>query len=588
MAKTTPNRNERIEAINSGKTYSKLTSVLAIDLCGFSALMEQDEPSAIKAVNSLQKLIMSTAQNYNGRLFHSAGDGFLIEFRTTKEAFTAAQIILEKRRNNQIRAGIHVGDVSVQPDGDLLGHTVNVAVRLQQTAQPDTIMLSEQSFNLVSESDKNLVGGERQVSLKNIDENYSVRELSRRNIIDKKIKYKSRALIRTVLVTILILACGWMALDKFSNHLDDSAKQMILAEALDKYDKRNELDRRYLAHLFFELEQSKTPISELTISLVMNNKVSEAIASLERSLEELDRNDPRYSKVLHYIGALSYQTDTNKSIRTYDLIVSENPDDLQALIRLGRARDIVGESDQALNLYEKAYEFAEDAETRQWLELDIAFNHLIMGKNEIGLGIYEQLYESIGKQIEENSQLASKIYTDLGIAYERTGNHPQAISLTLEALKKQKINGHTYDLARSHTLMGYLLLNESNVIDDDDSSNLDQAIWHYSKQLEYDKKMNNFRGVSLAHISLGQIYTIKEDFKTARSFFAKSLLNTLPPQELMSYVSLAELETLEGNNERACENLLKAKNVYKTKLEANIGPKTKGKILAIKCDFSFF
>ena len=122
--------------------------------------MEQDETRAIKAVAKLERLIDGTARRLNGRLFHRAGDGFLAEFKTTKEAYLAAQDILEKRREYQIRLGIHVGDVQVQRDGNLLGHTVNVAVRLQETTDPDTLILSRQSYNLISGLDKNTFDAE--------------------------------------------------------------------------------------------------------------------------------------------------------------------------------------------------------------------------------------------------------------------------------------------------------------------------------------------------------------------------------------------------------------------------------------------
>ena len=91
MSATSKNQSETV-------VTTKLTTILAIDLCGFSTLMEQDETRAIKAVAKLERLIDGTARRLNGRLFHRAGDGFLAEFKTTKEAYLAAQDILEKRR----------------------------------------------------------------------------------------------------------------------------------------------------------------------------------------------------------------------------------------------------------------------------------------------------------------------------------------------------------------------------------------------------------------------------------------------------------------------------------------------------------
>lgn len=41
-----------------------------------------------------------------------------------------------------MRVGVHVGDVMQAQNGDLLGHSVNVAARLQQIAQPGAVVVS--------------------------------------------------------------------------------------------------------------------------------------------------------------------------------------------------------------------------------------------------------------------------------------------------------------------------------------------------------------------------------------------------------------------------------------------------------------
>ena len=45
--------------------------------------------------------------------------------------------------------GIHIGDVVVQPDGDVLGETVNIAARLEGIAQPGGICLSEDAYRQI-------------------------------------------------------------------------------------------------------------------------------------------------------------------------------------------------------------------------------------------------------------------------------------------------------------------------------------------------------------------------------------------------------------------------------------------------------
>src|SRR6185312_11059531 len=41
-----------------------------------------------------------------------------------------------------VRVGVHLGDVTVQPNGDLLGHGVNIAARLMARSEPGSALVS--------------------------------------------------------------------------------------------------------------------------------------------------------------------------------------------------------------------------------------------------------------------------------------------------------------------------------------------------------------------------------------------------------------------------------------------------------------
>src|SRR5262249_20118137 len=49
-----------------------------------------------------------------------------------------------------IRIGVHLGDIVVQPNGDVLGDGVNIASRLQTLAEPDTIYISDMVYRDVA------------------------------------------------------------------------------------------------------------------------------------------------------------------------------------------------------------------------------------------------------------------------------------------------------------------------------------------------------------------------------------------------------------------------------------------------------
>ena len=119
----------------------KLASIVAIDVAGYSRRSETDEAAAIGAVAALRERVIKAAAVHGGRLFNTAGDGFMLEFPTASGALAAAEEIAAAS-DPPVRAGVHLGEVSVTSSGDLLGHGVNVAARIQQMASPGAVLAS--------------------------------------------------------------------------------------------------------------------------------------------------------------------------------------------------------------------------------------------------------------------------------------------------------------------------------------------------------------------------------------------------------------------------------------------------------------
>jgi TolB-like protein len=93
------------------------------------------------------ELLTAVSAARSGRVFSSAGDGFMLEFPTATAGLEAALAVSEHCKALdpplKVRIGLHSGEVLVQDGGDLLGHAVNIASRLQQSAKPGEIVLSE-------------------------------------------------------------------------------------------------------------------------------------------------------------------------------------------------------------------------------------------------------------------------------------------------------------------------------------------------------------------------------------------------------------------------------------------------------------
>ena len=137
-------------------TTRRLAAILAADVVGFSSMMERDEEGTLARVKALQReIIEPKVRERGGRLVKTTGDGFLCEFGSPVEAVRCALEVQEATKAHGasdliVRMGINLGDIIVEPDGDIYGEGVNVAARLEQLAEPGSIWLSEEIHRHVS------------------------------------------------------------------------------------------------------------------------------------------------------------------------------------------------------------------------------------------------------------------------------------------------------------------------------------------------------------------------------------------------------------------------------------------------------
>ena len=58
----------------------KLATIVALDVAGYSARTEADEAKTTAEVAALRNVIEGIAARHGGRVFNTAGDGFMLEF----------------------------------------------------------------------------------------------------------------------------------------------------------------------------------------------------------------------------------------------------------------------------------------------------------------------------------------------------------------------------------------------------------------------------------------------------------------------------------------------------------------------------
>jgi adenylate cyclase len=133
----------------------KLTTILATDVAGFSRLMDRDEETTLASLYACRDILSTLVDRHGGRVFGSAGDGFVAEFASTVEAVQCAvdfQQQIEQRNSSvseveqlTFRAGVSIGDVVVN-DSNLYGHGVHEAVRIESLADPGGILVTAETF----------------------------------------------------------------------------------------------------------------------------------------------------------------------------------------------------------------------------------------------------------------------------------------------------------------------------------------------------------------------------------------------------------------------------------------------------------
>jgi adenylate cyclase len=137
----------------------KLAAILAADVVGFSKLMGENEDRTLRNLKACRSLTDEAIKLNHGRIFGSAGDSVIAEFASPVDAVVAATEFQRNIRDRNegvsdedqmlFRVGLNLGDVIIEGD-NLYGDGVNVAARLEASAEPGGITLSGKFHDEVS------------------------------------------------------------------------------------------------------------------------------------------------------------------------------------------------------------------------------------------------------------------------------------------------------------------------------------------------------------------------------------------------------------------------------------------------------
>jgi class 3 adenylate cyclase/TolB-like protein len=129
----------------------RLAAVLFADIVGFTRLTAENDAGAYRLAAELQAQARVHVGAAGGRVVRFVGDAVLAEFPSAAAAVDCAlalDVAFAERSQSiglaaALHTGIHLGELTQAPDGDIYGDSVNIAARIQAEAGAGQVLVSD-------------------------------------------------------------------------------------------------------------------------------------------------------------------------------------------------------------------------------------------------------------------------------------------------------------------------------------------------------------------------------------------------------------------------------------------------------------
>jgi adenylate cyclase len=162
---------------DAGGTDPKLVAVVFTDLEGFTAFTDtHGDAAAVKLIDEHRQLAGPVVRQWSGKILKTRGDGLLCTFPDAEPGVRGALELLETAPAPaplRLRAGVHVGEAVVSK-GDVMGHVVNVAARITETAGGGEVVVSAEAAARVGDVPNLRFGKVKSRRLKGVSERVGI------------------------------------------------------------------------------------------------------------------------------------------------------------------------------------------------------------------------------------------------------------------------------------------------------------------------------------------------------------------------------------------------------------------------------
>ena len=147
-------------------------TVVFTDLEGFTSYTEREgDETAGRLLAEHQRVVGPIVRGRGGRIVKHLGDGLLVTFPSAEAAVLAGVELVEAHDEPlRMRAGMHTGEVLVMRNHDVIGHVVNVAARVTESARGGEVLVTADVRIAVAELTAVRFGRYRRKSYKGIGE----------------------------------------------------------------------------------------------------------------------------------------------------------------------------------------------------------------------------------------------------------------------------------------------------------------------------------------------------------------------------------------------------------------------------------